>query len=112
MQKKTEQNGFFPTLRVIAQSLLETTAYPLPLPRFHSFRGNRFFAPLEASGELLILYLFNYKYSLVSKTVFRLFLRRLVPEIFNWVQIFRSRYQANIRRPRDKDFHIHGKELS
>ena len=37
MQKKTEQNGFFPTLRVIAQSLLETTPYPLPLPRFHSF---------------------------------------------------------------------------
>ena len=37
MQTKTEQNGFFPTLIVIAQSLLETTPYPLPLPRFHSF---------------------------------------------------------------------------
>ena len=74
MQTKTAQNGFFPTLIVIAQSLLETT--PLPLPRT-GFQF-RFFAPLEASGELLILYLFNYKYSLVSKTVFGFFLRRIL----------------------------------
>ena len=37
MQTKTAQNGFFPTLIVIAQSLLETTPYPLPRTRFHSF---------------------------------------------------------------------------
>ena len=106
MQTKTEHNGFFPTLIVIAQSLLETTPYPLPRTGFHSFRGNRFFAPLEASGELLILYLFNYKYSLVSKTVFRLFLRRLVPEIFDWVQIFKDRYPLYLRRDRGKNIYL------
>ena len=37
MQTKTEQNGFFPTLIVIAQSLLETTPYPLPRTGFDSF---------------------------------------------------------------------------
>ena len=71
-----------------------------------TLRGNRFFAPLEASGELLILYLFNYKYSLVSKTVFRLFLRRLVPEIFDWVQIFKVWYPVYIRRDRDKNISL------
>ena len=54
MQTKTEQNGIFPTLIVIAQSLLETTPLLLTLPGFHSLCRNRFFAPLEASGELLI----------------------------------------------------------
>ena len=34
MQTKTEQNGFFPTLIVIAQLLLETTPYPLPQTGF------------------------------------------------------------------------------
>ena len=37
MQTKREQNGFFPTLIVIAQPLLETTPYPLPRTGFHSF---------------------------------------------------------------------------
>ena len=78
MQTKTEQYRFFPTLIVIAQSLLETTPYPLPRTGFHSFRGNRFFAPLEAFGELLHKTLFCSASALVSKTVFGLFLRQIL----------------------------------
>ena len=75
-------------------------------------RGNRFFVPLEAFGELLHKTLFNYKFSLVSKTVFGLSLRRLVLEIFNRVQNFKDKDPVYLRRDRGKNILYHGKEVA
>ena len=70
----------------------------------HNIRWvGRIFAPLEAFGELLHKILFNYKFSLVSKTVFGLSLRRLVLEIFNRVQIFKEKDPVYVMRDRGKN---------
>ena len=74
-------------------------------------RGNRFFAPLEAFGELLHKSLFNYIFSLVSKTVFGLSLRRLVQKLFNRVQNFRDKDPVYLRRDRAKNILYYGKEV-
>ena len=75
-------------------------------------RGNRFFVPLEAFGELLHKTLFNYIFSLVSKTVFGLSLRRLVQKLFNRDQKIKIRDPVYLRRDRGKNILYYGKEVA